>query len=388
MDYQRLFSEIDSLTEKYIGILEDICNIESPTSNKEGVDAVGRYIIDYMQKFGFSVTVHEEKISGNAICIKMNEDVLVEPVCFSGHMDTVHPIGAFGTPPVRFDDESVPFFERKIYGPGVLDCKGGVVASMMAMEALYNVGYKKRPVYLILQSDEEGGSLYSEKRTVAFMAQMAKDAIAFLNTEGHKNSIVIERKGIVTYEFEITGLAVHSSLCYAGVNAVAEAAHKILELERYKDRGGITCNCGMINGGTTVNTVPEKCSFKVNIRFLTDEDLRIAEELVERVANTSYIEGSSCKVKKFGYRVNMPLSEKNQNLYNKIEQIFADAGLPRVPSGRSNGGSDAADMSRYGIPSVDSLGTEGAWLHSTKEYAYVASLPRSAKRLASVALGL
>lgn len=388
MDYQRLFSEIDSLTEKYIGIFEEICNIESPTSYKAGVDAVGEYIINYMKRFAVSVTVHEEKISGNAICIKMNDDVKEAPICFSGHMDTVHPIGSFGTPPVKFDDESVPPSERKIYGPGVLDCKGGVVAAMMAMEALYNIGYKKRPVYLILQSDEEGGSLYSEKRTVKFMADMAKDAVAFLNTEGYKDKLVIERKGIVTYEFEITGLAVHSSLCYAGVNAVAEAAHKILELERFKDPDGITCNCGMITGGTTVNTVPEKCSFKVNIRFLTDEDLRTAEALVERVANTSYIEGSTCKVKKFGYRINMPLEQKNLDLYNKIDKIFAEADLPHVECGRSNGGSDAADMSRYGIPSVDSFGTEGAWLHSTREYAYIASLPRSAKRLAAVALGI
>lgn len=388
MDYQRLFSEIDSLTGKYIGILEDVCNIESPTSYKAGVDAVGEYIVNYMKKFGFSVTVHEEKISGNAICIKMNEDVVASPVCFSGHMDTVHPVGAFGTPPVKFDDESLPFEKRKIYGPGVLDCKGGVVASMMAMEALYNIGYKKRPVYLILQSDEEGGSLYSEKRTVKFMAEMAKDAVAFLNAEGYKDKLVIERKGILTYEFEITGVAVHSSLCYAGVNAVAEAAHKILELERFKDPDGITCNCGMITGGTTVNTVPEKCSFKVNIRYLTDDDYRIAEELVERVANTSYIKGSTCKLKKFGYRINMPLEQKNLYLYNKIDKIFAEAGITRIPYGRSNGGSDAADMSRYGIPSVDSFGTEGAWLHSTKEYAYIASLPRSAKRLAAVAFGI
>ena len=388
MDYQKLFLEIDSLSDKYVGILEDLCNIESPSSYKEGVDAVGSYIINYMKQFGFSIVVHEETVSGNAICIKMNEDILSEPICFSGHMDTVHPIGAFGTPAVRFDDETIPFSQRKVYGPGVLDCKGGIVGAMMAMEALYNIGYKKRPVYLILQSDEEVGSSYSEKRTVEFMAQMAKNSIAFLNAEGNPNKFVIERKGIVTYELEISGLAVHSSLCYEGVNAVTEAAYKILELERYKDKDGITCNCSMISGGTTVNTVPDKCSFKVNIRFLTDEDFRKAEEIVKRVADTSYVFGSSCTVKQVTYRVNMPINEKNLALFNKVDKIFADAGLARMPHGRSNGGSDAADMSRYGIPSVDSFGVEGAWIHSINEYAYVASLPRCAKRLGAVALAL
>ncbi len=388
MSYEKLMSQIDALTEKYIGIFEDVCNIESPTSSKAGVDAVGKYIIDYAKKFGWSVVVHEENISGDAICIKMNEGSDAAPICFSGHMDTVHPIGSFGVPAVHIEDESVPFCERKIFGPGVLDCKGGVVAALMAMEALHNIGYKKRPVYLILQSDEEGGSLYSDKRTVEFMAQMAKGCVGFLNTEGHAGSIVVERKGIVTYTFEITGLAVHSSLCFTGVNAVAEAAHKILELERFKDRNGITCNCGMISGGTTVNTVPDKCTFKVNVRYLNDDDLRTVEKEIERIASTSYIEGSSCKVTKSGYRTNMPLSDKNVKLYERVNEIFEEAGLPRIKSARGNGGSDAADMSQHGIPAIDSFGTEGAWIHSPKEYAYIASLPRAAKRLAVVAFGI
>ena len=388
MNYEVILNEIDALTEKYIGIYQDICNIESPTSSKAGVDAVGKYIIDYTRQFGWSVIIHEEEISGNAICIKMNEGVKAAPICFSGHMDTVHPIGSFGTPAVRLDDDTVPFCERKIYGPGVLDCKGGVVASLLAMEALHNIGYIKRPIYLILQSDEEGGSQMSEKRTVKFMADMAKDSVAFLNTEGHVDAIVIERKGILTYEFEISGVAVHSSLCFTGVNAVTEAAYKIIELERFKDRDGITCNCSMISGGTTQNTVPDKCTFRANFRYLNNEHYDIIEREVERIADTSYVEGSSCKVRRTSFRVNMPLVEKNQALAEKMNEIYAAAGLPVLKLSRGNGGSDSADMTQYGIPAIDSIGTEGAWLHSPKEYAYLASLPRSAKRLATVAIGI
>ena len=43
--YQRIFDNIDSLAEKYTDLLEDICNIESPTSYKAGVDAVVEYIV-------------------------------------------------------------------------------------------------------------------------------------------------------------------------------------------------------------------------------------------------------------------------------------------------------------------------------------------------------
>lgn len=388
MDYKALINKIDELTDKYIGILCDLCNIESPTICKSGVDAVGEYIIDIAKGFGWSVTTHKESESGNAICIKMNEEVNEAPVCFSGHMDTVHPLGSFGTPAVKLDDTTVPFSERKIYGPGVLDCKGGIVASLLAMEALQKIGYKKRPVYLILQSDEENGSRFSEKRTVKFMADMAKDAVAFLNTEGHHNCAILERKGIVNYKFEISGVAVHSSLCFEGANAVAEAAHKIIELEKWKDGDGITCNCSVISGGVTHNTVPDKCTFVADIRYLTDDNLKTVKETVEKIANTSYVNGCTCDVKLLSYRTNMVLTEKNIRLLKKMNEIYKAADMPILAYGRRKGGSDAADMTKYGIPTVDSLGVEGAWLHSPKEYALLASLPSSAKRLGVIALGI
>lgn len=39
MNKQILSNAVDKLYEEYLKILEDICNIENPTSCKEGVDA-------------------------------------------------------------------------------------------------------------------------------------------------------------------------------------------------------------------------------------------------------------------------------------------------------------------------------------------------------------
>ena len=52
-----------------------------------------------------------------------------------------------------------------------------------------------------------------------------------------------------------------------GANAIAEAAYKILEIEKIKDSLGVTCNVGVINGGSVANTVAGKCSFEVDVRF-------------------------------------------------------------------------------------------------------------------------
>ena len=121
-----LFKVIDSLEEKYIQVLVDVCNIESPTDCKKGVDAVGEYFTNMANEKGWSVEVNKQEIAGDCICITLNPNASGKPVCFSGHMDTVHPIGSFGEIPTKIDGDI-------IYGPGVADCKGGIVASFMAM---------------------------------------------------------------------------------------------------------------------------------------------------------------------------------------------------------------------------------------------------------------
>ena len=40
MDYKKIFDAIDNLACEYIGVWQDVCNIESPTSYKKGVDDI------------------------------------------------------------------------------------------------------------------------------------------------------------------------------------------------------------------------------------------------------------------------------------------------------------------------------------------------------------
>ena len=225
MIHNALFETVDQLTEQYYQIWEDVCNIESPSAYKAGVDAVGNYCIAIAREKGWKVEICKQEVSGDAVCITLNPNVAAAPVAISGHMDTVHPVGSFGTPAVRRDAE-------KIYGPGVLDCKSGVVLGLMVLDVLDRCNYRKRPVMLLLQSDEEVGSRTSNKETINWICQKAKDAVAFLNLENNRNGNAgISRTGIVRYEFTVTGKAAHSAACNTGASAIAQAAHMILELE-------------------------------------------------------------------------------------------------------------------------------------------------------------
>ena len=379
MEHTKLFETIDRLSDEYVRFLLDICNIESPTDHKAGVDAVGTYFAERARARGWKVEYHEEAVAGNVVAITMCADAPGTPIALSGHMDTVHPIGSFGTPAAYIGD-------GKLYGPGATDCKGGIVAAFLAMAALEDCGFSDRPVMLLLQSDEENSSRFSEKRTIGYICEKAKDAAAFLNCEGHiRGYLCLARKGILRYQFRVFGKAVHSSKCDEGVSAIAEAAHKILELEKYKDKEwGITCNCGLIEGGTAENSVPAECVFTADLRVSDEADARLAEELVQRVAQTSYIEGSRCEVVLKSKRVPMEYTERNVALLARMNEVFSAVGLPTVEGRRRHGGSDAADATAYGIPAIDNMGVTGEHIHSAGEYMEICSLAESAKRIAAV----
>ncbi len=374
-----IFKKIDEMYKNYFKVWEDCCNIESPTNYKEGVDKVGKYFADLAKERGWKVEYCKQEVAGDVVCITMNADVKNRPISISGHIDTVHPVGHFGTPPVRFDEE-------KIYGPGVRDCKGGIVVGLLVMDALEACGYSERPVQLLLQSDEETSSMGSNKSTIGYICEKSKDAVVFFNTESSSGTTcTISRKGILSYEFEVTGKEGHSSRCAVeGANAIIDAAHKMIELDKLKDDDGITCNCAVVSGGSVVNTIPGKCIFKVNFRHKTNEQAEWIENYVKELAATVHVPGTSCTVKQISRRVAMEKTDFNEKLLKRANEIYEENGLSTLTPVCLRGGSDGADVTSYGIPCIDSCGVIGGASHSINEFAYLSSLAERAKRIAAV----
>lgn len=373
--YKDLFKKIDELFSSFVDIWKDVVLIDSPTSYKEGVDKVGKYFIDKAAKNMWNIEVQENEYAGNAICITMNSESNNKPIVISGHMDTVHPINSLDT----------YIKDGMIFGPGVTDCKGGLVACLLAMKALKECGYKDRPVKFILQSDEEVGSKLSNKKTIEFMIEKSKDALCFINAEMYMDgTVVTTRKGIARYNMIIHGKSVHASLCDGGASAILEASHKIIELEKIKQPDAITINVGTIKGGTTSNTVPDECSFEIDVRFANDDQYKKTKEYITNIANTTYIEGTSTELIETGTRIAMDHKDYNDDLVNKINAIYKNCGLVELKQRKASGGSDAAYTSDAGIPTIDSIGVNGGCIHSKKEYAYLNSLKDSAKRIAAI----
>ncbi len=379
---KKIFDKIDELTPKYLKFWEDICNMETPTMDKARIDAFGEYFIEIAKEMGLKWEVFES-VTGNVVTLTLNPDSKKAPICLSAHIDTVHPLGSFGTPAVKIDGD-------KIYGPGVTDCKGGFAISMLVLDALNQLGYKDRPVMLIMQSDEEAGSRPINKININYICEKAKVARAFFNLEGAtKGHVCIERKGLITYTVKIQGIEAHSSICAThGASAILEASHKIIELEKFKDKDGITCACGVIKGGTTHNTVPGYCEFRANFRFKTDSQFKQIAKFMKELEEKVYVNGTVTTVEEYGSRPAMEYVERNVELFNTINKIFEESGLSTLKPKQAIGGSDAAQVTMAGIPCLDNLGVVGGNIHNQGEYAEVDSLNEYAKRLAVIIVNI
>lgn len=378
-DVTAVFHEIEKDEAKYIKFWEDICNIETVSNDKEALDGLVDFIRDFALAEGFTVKRTPFEKCGDFLTIDMNEGA-EKGYMFLAHMDTVHVKGKFGYPPVKIDG-------NKMIGPGVIDCKGGIAVALLVMKSLKTLGYEKH-LRLMLTSDEEVSNCLGGEKEIDFIVHTASGFKGAFNCEvARDGEVVVSRKGILRVRIIITGKPSHSGIDYfAGVSAVREAAYKLIELETQSKEGVTTYNCGIIQGGDIINIVPAKCTMSVDVRVNSVEDMDVAFEVIKRVTEKSFVEGSEAELEIISKRMPMMRTKETNELFEKLRAVSITNGLGDLIPIESGGGSDSAYTQLAGVPSVCAVGTCGDYCHTVNEYAEIDSLVKRAKLLAATIL--
>jgi glutamate carboxypeptidase len=186
---QAALSYIDRHREDMVQLWRNIVSMESPSADVEAVRRIASHLDTYCDAMGMQRKVYAFEHAGSTFTAQTDPGRW-KPVALLGHMDTVHPVGSFGEEPFRIDGDTV-------YGPGTLDCKGGVVAAIYAIRALQHIGYTDRQLKLILSGDEEVAHALSDGESGRIFASETKDCAAVFNCEsGFPNGeVTIRRKG-------------------------------------------------------------------------------------------------------------------------------------------------------------------------------------------------
>jgi tripeptide aminopeptidase len=182
-------------------------------------------------------------------------------VSVSAHLDTVFPAGT----PLDARQQG-----RKLYGPSVSDNSAGITALLAVAAAVTRFGISTSGSLLFIGNvGEEGEGDLRGMRSI-FSDSQWKDSIAasvVIDGAG-TDTIVAEALGSRRFEVTLRGPGGHSWSDFGAPNpivALSRAIH-LFSQTRVSSSPKTTFNIGVVRGGTSVNSIPESASMRVDIR--------------------------------------------------------------------------------------------------------------------------
>jgi glutamate carboxypeptidase len=363
--------------EAMVDYLTTLINYETFTTEKAYVDKLAAFMEADFRKLGASsVTRYPQEKVGDFLLAKWNETAPGKPILFLIHIDTVWPIGTLAERPPRIDEEG------RIFGPGAVDMKGGITVALFALRGLVERGeLPARPIWILMTSDEEVGSIYSEPVIRAVAAQAG--LVLVMEPATKEEALKTWRKGVGTYHLTIEGRPSHAGNApEQGINAVVELAQQTLKLNSLNDlKNGTSVSVTVVHGGTASNVIPAKATAEVDVRTMT---ARAWDELAEQITTlTPFVPGAKVSVSVHHARGPMEHNEQMVRSFAQCKAIGERYGLTVREDG-SGGGSDGNFTAMMGIPTLDGLGPQGDGLHALHEHVVINSLPRRATLLAAM----
>lgn len=293
-------------------------------------------------------------------------------ITLSGHLDIVFP---------NIKDFDIRVEDEKLYGPGAVDMKAGVLVILEVVKVLNTQGELSN-IQILLTSDEEQYQTryYPQLENIALSTDylLVYEGAGSLVREPNfqKKDLVIKRKGILGYKLSAKAGGGHSGGLakeeerHSAVHELIKQSEKILLLADFTK--GTTINIGQFNGGKALNILAEEAEIQFDARIASsDEFRRIKGALSEltsfdpqvRIDLEQLLEGPPVEAT----QLNIELFELTKNVGNNIG---IQIGIEEK--------SGASDMNRLvgfnpKMASIDYLGPSGGGEHSSGEFLYLNS---------------
>jgi acetylornithine deacetylase/succinyl-diaminopimelate desuccinylase family protein len=232
---------------------------------------VSDYLEDYFRGIGVEVERQVVSPGRDNLIARYDAPKSRRTILFDVHQDTVPVDGmtiAPFTPELR---------NGRVYGRGSCDIKGGMAAMLTAFARLV----RERPagsssVILACTVDEEfthtGSSRLADGNHGADLAIVAEPTLL---------NIVDCHKGAVRWKIRTQGVACHASTPHLGENAIYAMARVVSALQDYSAElsrstpdpalGPPSLSVGRIEGGVSVNVVPDWCEVEIDRRVIPGE---------------------------------------------------------------------------------------------------------------------
>ncbi|GIK83550.1 MAG: peptidase [Patescibacteria group bacterium] len=235
----------------------ELVKIDSPSGTEQ---AIAEYLIGWLEGLGFFV---QQDAIGNVFASTNVTKDSPAPLLLCAHMDTVQP--GIGIKPI-LKNGVITSDGETILGA---DNKAAIAAMMQAVEVFFaDPNNSKKPLEVLFTVKEETGGgvdLFN------FSLPTAK-TVLICDYAKPIGTVVLGAPFIQNFTVEFIGKAAHSSKPDTGRNAFLGLSEFLNGVKVGSlDAGLTTVNIGTIMGGSGVNTIPEKCTVKGEVRSFKEK---------------------------------------------------------------------------------------------------------------------
>lgn len=359
-------------------LLLDLIGIESvnPTYHPlaRGENDLGDAIVGWARARGCDAVERDVVAGRRNVVFRVPSREPRRRVLIEGHLDTVGLSGPNADIRGRIED-------GRVRGRGACDAKGGIAATLLALDELVARPPKHTDVLFLGAIDEE----HLFRGISAFIADGdLPDAAIVLEPTDLR--IVTEHNGVVRIELLVTGRAAHTSRPEDGHNAILDAAELIRVLEHWNASDAASLAplpprilaVTTIAGGTAINVIPDECRVGIDLRIRPDEDP--ADVLAELERVLASLVGPSAAVDR------VLLTDGGMSTSSSSELVVAAqraVGLHQLPVEvvRVPYGTDGSKLARAGVPTIVFGPGSIRHAHSDDEWVDLADVERAARVL-------
>ncbi len=265
----RAFEFIDSSQARFTAELIRICEIPAPPFKER---ERGRYLAARFAELGLA-DAHTDS-AGNVIGFYRGESE--EPLlALSAHMDTVFPEGT---------DVRVRRVGSRLCAPGIADDTAGLAALIGLIQTLNSaeIGLRGSIAFVATVGEEGEGDLRGARHLFS-EGRLAGSVSAFVSFDGTTIEFITHQAlGSRRYRITFKGPGGHSWGDFGVVNPVHALGRVIARLADYRapQEPRTTYNIGRVEGGESVNVIPQSASMDVNLRSASNLELSRLEEFL------------------------------------------------------------------------------------------------------------
>jgi len=377
LDLPQLSKYFDSRLPGYIDLLRQMVEINSFTTNPNGVNQLGKLTAGVYKSVGFEpefVQSTNPDFGQHLFLHHPSGSTAKKSIALVSHLDTV-----FSPDEEQMNEFTFRRSGDKIYGPGSVDIKGGTVLVLMVLEAIqhfYPQVFDELNWLVCLDASEETmsddfGNLCKER--------IPADALACLIFEGGTPNpagypVVISRKGRAEYLVSVEGRGAHAGNYHQqGANAIVQLADVVSRIASFTDYAQhITFNVGVIHGGSVVNRVPHHAKARVEMRAFSPDIFETGYQKMMSLNGASTIhsqDGYPCQVNitTLSSTAPWPRNEQTERLFHIWRRAADMLGMHVLPEER--GGLSDGNLLWQGLPVLDGLGPSGANAHCSENAA-------------------